>query len=66
MDCAGVGFGAEDVGRVECAVVREGFVEGGHEGVSSAYTGGAVRGTIELGETPVKRPPQSLVVAVII
>ena len=65
MDCAGVGFGAEDVGGVECAVVGEGFVEGGHEGVSSAYTGG-VRGTIESGEVPVKRPPQSLVVVVII
>ena len=38
MDCAGVGFGAEDVGGVQCAVVGEGFVEGGHEGVSGAYT----------------------------
>jgi len=65
MDCAGVGFGAEDVGGVEGAVVGQGFVEGGHEGVGGAYTRG-VRGTIGLEEVPVKRPPQSLVVAAII
>ena len=39
VDCAGVGFGAEDVGGVERTVVGEGFVEGSHEGVSGAYTG---------------------------
>ena len=40
VDRAGVGFGAEDVGGMHGAVIGEGFVEGGHEGVGGAYRGG--------------------------